>query len=239
MPFLFFDPMYLVFTIPAVLLALFAQWRVSSAYQKYSQVANERNLTGADVARMLMRNEGLDTIQVEVIPGQMTDHYDPRGKVMRLSEGSAKYPSVAAMAIVAHELGHAQQDKTGYLWLQVRSGIVGIANIGSQLGMLVFFGGILFATLFRGSLAFAWIGVLLMSAAVVFSLITLPVEFDASARARQMLQRAGLMNSGEAQSGVGAVLNAAALTYVAGAAQSVMQLLYWVFLLTGMSRERE
>jgi Zn-dependent membrane protease YugP len=239
MPFLFFDPMYFVFTIPAVLLALFAQWRVSSAYQKYSQVANERNLTGADVARMLMRNEGLDNIQVEVIPGQMTDHYDPRGKVMRLSEGSARYPSVAAMAIVAHELGHAQQDKSGYVWLQVRSGIVGIANIGSQLGMLVFFGGILFATLFRGSLAFAWIGVLLMSAAVVFSLITLPVEFDASARARQMLQRAGLMNSGEAQGGVGAVLNAAALTYVAGAAQSVLQLLYWVFLLTGMSRERE
>jgi Zn-dependent membrane protease YugP len=188
---------------------------------------------------MLMRNDGLDNIQVEVIPGQMTDHYDPRGKVMRLSEGSARYPSVAAMAIVAHELGHAQQDKSGYVWLQVRSGIVGIANIGSQLGMLVFFGGILFATLFRGSLAFAWIGVLLMSAAVVFSLITLPVEFDASARARQMLQRAGLMNSGEAQGGVGAVLNAAALTYVAGAAQSVLQLLYWVFLLTGMSRERE
>ncbi|GAB4117771.1 MAG: zinc metallopeptidase [Roseiflexaceae bacterium] len=239
MPFLFFDPMYFVFTIPAVLLALFAQWRVSSAYKEYSEVANERNLTGLDVARILMRNEGLDHVQVEVIPGHMTDHYDPSGKVMRLSEGSARYPSVAAMAIVAHELGHAQQDKQGYVWLQVRSGIVGVANIGSQLGSLVLMGGIAFAAFFNGSLAMAWVGVLLMSAAVVFSLVTLPVEFDASARAREMLVRAGLMGSTQSQGGVGAVLNAAALTYVAGAAQAVMQLLYWVFVLVGMNRDRE
>lgn len=238
MPFLFFDPLYLVFTVPALLFALFAQWRVSSAYNRYTQVGNLRNMTGADVARVLMRNEGLDHVQVEVIPGHMTDHYDPSGKVMRLSQGSARYPSVAAMAIVAHELGHAAQDKQGYFWMQVRSGIVGVANIGSQLGMLLFMGGLLFATVFKGNLMVAWAGVALMSAAVVFSLVTLPVEFDASARARQMLIRAGLVTNEETR-GVNAVLNAAALTYVAGAAQAVMQLLYWVLLLTGLGRSRE
>jgi uncharacterized protein len=236
MPFLFFSPLYLMFTIPAVLLALYAQWRVSSAYKKYSEVANTRRMTGADVARILMQSEGLSHIKVEVIPGHMTDHYDPSGKVMRLSEGSANYPSIAAMAIVAHELGHAQQDKTGYVWLQLRSGIVGIANIGSSLGTIVLMVGIAIAALFNGSLVVAWIGVLLMSAAVVFSLVTLPVEFDASARARQMLGRAGLLSTQESE-GVGAVLNAAALTYVAGAAQAVMQLLYWVMMLAGMRRD--
>jgi len=238
MPFLFFSPMYLLFTIPAVLLALYAQWRVSSAYKQYSQINNDRRMTGADVAQILMRNEGLEHVRVEVIPGNMTDHYDPREKVMRLSEGSAHYTSVAAMAIVAHELGHAAQDKTGYAWLQLRSGIVGIANIGSQLGTLVLMVGMGIAFFFNGNLTVAWIGVLLMSAAVVFSLVTLPVEFDASARARQMLARAGMMSSQETQ-GVSAVLNAAALTYVASAAQAVMQLLYWVMMLSGMSRERE
>ncbi|MDZ4720332.1 MAG: zinc metallopeptidase [Roseiflexaceae bacterium] len=235
MPFLFFSPMYLLFTIPAVVLALYAQWRVSSAYKKYSEISNDQRMTGADVARVLMRNEGLDHVQIEVIPGNMTDHYDPQGKIMRLSEGSARYSSVAAMAIVAHELGHASQDKSGYAWLQLRSGIVGIANIGSQLGTIVLFIGMGIAFFFNGNLTVAWIGVLLMSAAVVFSLVTLPVEFDASSRARQMLARAGMMSTQESQ-GVSAVLNAAALTYVAGAAQAIMQLLYWVTVLSGMSR---
>jgi Zn-dependent membrane protease YugP len=238
MPFLFFDPRYFLFMLPALALALFAQWRVSSAYRKYSQVRNMQGLTGADVARILMRNEGLDNLQVEVIPGQMTDHYDPSGKIMRLSAGSAQLPSVASMAIVAHELGHAMQDKGGYFWMQVRSGIVGVANIGSSLGMLIFLGGMLFATMFNGSLSIAWIGVALMSGAVLFTLITLPVEFNASARAKEMLQRAGLVNREEA-AGVNEVLNAAALTYVAGAAQAVMQLLYWITVLMGLGRSRD
>src|SRR5258706_8754037 len=142
MPFLFFNPGYLLFILPALLLALFAQWRVSSTYRKYSQIRNLQGLTGADVARVLMRNEGLDHVSVEMIPGDLTDHYDPRGKVMRLSEGSARYPSVASMAVVAHELGHAQQDKEGYFWLQLRSGLVGIASVGSQLGWLLIFVGL-------------------------------------------------------------------------------------------------
>jgi Zn-dependent membrane protease YugP len=226
--------------LPALALALFAQWRVSSTYKKYSQVRNGQGLTGADVARVLMRNEGLDHVGVEMIPGDLTDHYDPRGKVMRLSEGSARYPSIASMAVVAHELGHAQQDREGYFWLQLRTGIVGVANIGSQLGVVLIFIGLLLAGMSSRSsgsfgLTLAWGGVALMSAAVVFTLVTLPVELNASARARAMLARNGLVTAQEAE-GVSAMLNAAALTYIAAAAQAVMQLLYFVTLLSGRDR---
>jgi uncharacterized protein len=240
MPFLFFNTNYLLFMLPALLLALFAQWRVSSTYRKYSQVRNMQGLTGADVARVLMRNEGLDYVSVEMIPGDLTDHYDPRGKVMRLSEGSARQPSVASMAVVAHELGHAQQDKEGYFWLQLRSGLVGVANIGSQLGVLLIFVGLLLAGMSARSggtlgLSLAYAGIALMAAAVVFTLVTLPVELNASARARAMLARNGLVTPQEAE-GVSAMLNAAALTYVAAAAQAVMQLLYFITLLGGRDR---
>lgn len=235
----FFSPMFLVFMVPALLLALYAQWKVSSTYKKYSQVRNAQGLTGYDVARILMRNEGLQHVRTEQIPGHLTDHYDPREKAMRLSAGSAQIPSVAAMAVVAHELGHAQQDREGYFWLQLRSGIVGIANIGSNLGWILIFVGLLLSAMAgQGGaigLSIAWVGVILMSAAVAFTLVTLPVEFNASARARAMLARNGLLTAQEAD-GVKAMLNAAALTYVAAAAQAVSQLLYYVLLLTGMGR---
>ncbi|OAN45298.1 zinc metallopeptidase [Chloroflexus islandicus] len=230
MPF-FFDPTYLLFAVPAMLFALWAQFQVQSAFNKWSQVANMRRLNGFDVARILMRNEGLDHVGVETIPGMLTDHYDPASKVIRLSEGSVQ-PSVAAMAIVAHELGHAAQDKEGYAWLRVRSGIVGFANIGSQLGTWLFFIGMLLGAGGGSRFGFqlAVVGVILFSAAVAFTLVTLPVEFNASARAREMLQRAGLVTVEEA-AGVNAVLNAAALTYVAAAAQAIAQLLYFVTIL--------
>lgn len=230
MPF-FFDPTYLLFAVPAMLFALWAQFQVQSAFNKWSQVANMRRLNGFDVARILMRNEGLEHVGVETIPGMLTDHYDPASKVIRLSEGSVQ-PSVAAMAIVAHELGHAAQDKEGYAWLRVRSGIVGFANIGSQLGTWLFFIGMLLGAGGGSRFGFqlAVVGVILFSAAVAFTLVTLPVEFNASARAREMLQRAGLVTVQEA-AGVNAVLNAAALTYVAAAAQAIAQLLYFVTVL--------
>lgn len=231
-----FDPTYLMFALPAMVFALWAQWRVKSAYSKWTKVANLQRLNGLDVARALMRNEGLSHVQIERSGGMLTDHYDPRGKVMRLSDGSLQ-PSVAAMAIVAHELGHAAQDREGYVWLRARAGIVGIANIGSQLGTWLFFGGMMLGSFggaaFGYSLALA--GVALFSAAVVFTLVTLPVEFNASARARDMLQRSGLMTVEEA-AGVNAVLNAAALTYVAAAAQAIAQLLYFI---TILSRRRD
>jgi Zn-dependent membrane protease YugP len=239
MPFLFFNINYLIFMLPAIALALFAQWKVSSTYRKFSQVRNVQGLTGADVARVLMRNEGLEYVGVEMIPGDLTDHYDPRGKIMRLSAGSSQAPSVAAMAVVAHELGHALQDKQGYFWLQLRSGIVGAANIGSSFGtILVFVGLLLGAAAGRGGstgFSIALIGLILMSAAVVFALVTLPVELNASSRARDMLMRNGLVTAQEAQ-GVNSMLNAAALTYVAGAAQAVMQLLYFATLIFGGRR---
>ena len=241
MPFLFFNIQYLIFMLPALLLALFAQWKISATYRKYSDIRNAQGLTGADVARVLMRNEGLDYVGVEVIPGNLTDHYDPRSKTMRLSQGSSQAPSVAAMAVVAHELGHAQQDKQGYFWLQLRSGIVGIANVGSNFGIMLVFIGLLLSGMSRSGGGFgvtlAWAGVVLMAGAVVFSLVTLPVELNASARARDMLMRNGLVTAQEAQ-GVRSMLNAAALTYIAAAAQAVMQLLYFVTLLSGGSRRR-
>lgn len=226
-----FDPLYFVFALPAMLFAMWAQWQVKSAYQKWSQVATAKRVNGMDVAQALMRNEGLDHVQVEQIGGMLTDHYDPRGKVMRLSQGSVQ-PSVAAAAIVAHELGHAAQDKEGYFWLRARAGIVGIANIGSNLGTMLFFVGLMLGALAGSDIGYgvAVFGVVLFSAAVAFTLVTLPVEFNASNRAREMLQRNGLVTA-EEQAGVNAVLNAAALTYVAAAAQSVAQLLYFITLL--------
>jgi Zn-dependent membrane protease YugP len=236
---MFFDPTWFIFALPAMLFAMWAQWRVKSAFTKWSQVPTAKRVNGMDVARTLMQNEGLSHVQVERIPGMLTDHYDPRGKVMRLSEGSTQ-PSVAAAAIVAHELGHAEQDKQGYFWLRARASIVGIANIGSNLGTLLFFVGVLFGALSGGGrgqfgYSIAVLGVILFSAAVAFTLVTLPVEFNASARAREMLTRNGLVTA-EESAGVNAVLNAAALTYVAAAAQAVAQLLYFI---TILNRRRE
>lgn len=231
-----FDPTYFLFALPAMLFAMWAQFRVQSSFQKWSQVANAQRLNGADVARTLMSNEGLNHVQVERIGGMLTDHYDPRGKIMRLSDGSLQ-PSVAAMAIVAHELGHAAQDKEGYFWLRARAGIVGIANVGSNLGTMLFFIGMLLGALAGNDFGYslAVFGVILFSGAVAFTLITLPVEFNASSRARDMLTRNGLLTTEESQ-GVNAVLNAAALTYVAAAAQSIAQLLYFI---TILARRRE
>lgn len=233
----FIDPIYFIFALPAMLLAMWAQSRVQSAYRRYAQVANAKQLTGLDVARILMQREGLEHVKIERVNGYLTDHYDPRGKVMRLSEGSFAVPSVAAMAIVAHELGHAVQDKVGYAWLRARSGIVGFANIGSQLGSLLFFIGLGLTMFVGGRTGFtlALAGVVLFSAAVAFSLITLPVEFNASSRAREMLMRNGLVTTQEAE-GVKQVLNAAALTYVAAATQSIAQLLYFIFTLSRIQR---
>ncbi|NWG20185.1 MAG: zinc metallopeptidase [Chloroflexi bacterium] len=230
---MYFSPLYLIVMLIGAGITLWAQWKVQSTYKRYAQVRNMRNMTGLDVARVLMRNEGLDHVRIEQIGGDLTDHYDPRAKIMRLSASSVAQPSVAAMAVVAHELGHALQDRQGYAWLRLRSGIVGIVNVGSQLGGILLMVGLVLGALSRGGggLAIAWIGVLLMSGGAIFSLVTLPVEFDASARARAMLERYGLVTTQES-AGVKAVLDAAALTYVAAAATAILQMLYYVSLLT-------
>jgi Zn-dependent membrane protease YugP len=230
--------LWFIFTIPPMLLAMWAAYRVRSTFSKYAQVANAQGLSGMDVARRLMRAEGLDYLQVNQVPGSLTDFYNPLDKSINLSQGSVMYPSVGGLAVVAHELGHALQDKEGYVPMRIRGSIVGVANIGSRLGVWLVFGGlILGAAQGRGGIGFllAVAGLVLMSAMVFFTLVTLPVEFDASRRAREMLMRNGLVTVQE-QEGVAKVLNAAALTYVASAAQAVSQLLYFALIIFGGRR---
>ncbi|RME47599.1 MAG: zinc metallopeptidase [Chloroflexi bacterium] len=227
---MFFDPLYLILTMPALLLALYAQWKVRSAYTKYSQVPNERGISGYQAAQELLSANGLYGIDIEGVPGDLSDHYDPRGKVLRLSQGVANGRSIASLAIVAHEVGHAVQDKQGYAMLRFRSSLVPAANLGSTLGIWLAFGGIIF-----GWSGLAWLGIALFSAAVVFTLVTLPVELNASSRALEMLKRTNLLSQHDLK-GAKSVLSAAALTYVAALAQAVLQLVYLVLVVSGGRR---
>jgi len=228
------DPRYLIFALPALLLASYARAKVSSAYKRYSAQPNQRGLTGYDAARVLLRSAGLEGIGVEEVPGRLSDHYDPGKKVLRLSQGVARSPSVASLGIVAHEIGHAVQDATNYGPLRLRSGLVPMVSIGSWLGPIVFIAGYLLSAVTH-STAIAWLGLFLFAGTVVFALVTLPVEFNASKRAVQLLNTYGLAAGQELQQ-TKQVLDAAALTYVAALAQSLSTLLYYVFLLTGSSR---
>lgn len=228
----YFDPMYFVFALPALILALIAQWRVQAAVKKYSQVFTGRGQTGARVARALLDYHGLQDVAVERSGGILSDHYDPRTRTLRLSPAVFDTPSVAAVGIAAHETGHALQHQASYWPLQARSAIVPVVQFGSFLGPIVFFIGLLL-----NFTELAWVGVILFAAVAVFSLITLPVEFDASRRAKALLQSYQFTSSTE-QVGVNKVLDAAALTYVAGLAQALSTLLYYVFILTGFGRRR-
>lgn len=228
---MFFDPLFLLLALPGLLLGLFAQARVKGAFNKYSKVRTLRNVTGAEVARNLLDAQGLYDVAIEETKGFLSDHYDPRSKVLRLSSEVYRTPSVAAAGVAAHEMGHALQDAGGYFPLQIRSALVPAAQFGSSLAPWLFIAGLLlnFTTL-------AWVGVILFAAAVVFTLVTLPVEFDASARAKRLLQSHGLL-VGDEMEGINKVLNAAAWTYVAAAVAAIGQLLYFVLLLTGGRRD--
>jgi len=223
---------YLIFALPALLLALYAQWKVKSTYSRYSQVPNARGITGQEAARILLRSTGLDHISLEQTPGTLSDHYDPGKDVLRLSRGVANSPSVAALGIVAHEIGHAHQDATNYSPLRLRAGLVPIVNIGSWLGPIIFIIGLLFVAPSTGSNTVAWIGLFLFAGTAVFSLVTLPVEFNASKRALQLLENYQLASGQELQQ-TKAVLDAAALTYVAALAQALSTLLYYFMILSG------
>ncbi|MCJ7667769.1 MAG: zinc metallopeptidase [Anaerolineae bacterium] len=226
----YFDPMYLVFALPALILAFFAQYKVHSTYAKYSRVHNMRGLSGLDAARWLLGASGLSHVSVEGAPGRLSDHYDPRQKVLRLSREVAYSQSVAALGIVAHEVGHALQDQTNYAFLRLRTGLVPVVNLGSYLGFILFFIGILLQ--FSGLI---WLGIIFFSGSVVFAFLTLPVEWDASRRALQMLRAGGMVDSREVQ-GAQAVLSAASLTYVAALAQAISSLLYYIFIALRMRR---
>ena len=228
---MFFDPMYFVFLIPALILTMFAQWRVKSTYQKYSQIPNQQRIPGAQAARRLLDSAGLTSVQIEHVPGQLSDHYDPTSKTLRLSDGVINNASVAALGVVAHECGHAVQDAQGYALLKARSAMVPAVNLGANLGPMLIFASIMLTAWFRisGLGWLIWVGIALFSLAALFSLLTLPVELDASSRAMKMLTNSGLVDRteyGQAR----AVLNAAALTYVAGLATAVLQLIYYISL---------
>lgn len=228
----FFDPTYLIYMIPAFLLMAITSWYVKAAYNKWSRVPARSRLTGYDATRRLISSSGLYGVQVQGTHGELTDHYDPRNKTLFLSNGVANGASVASLAIAAHELGHAQQDAEEYFPLRFRAALVPLVNIGSNLGWILIMIG-----LFLQWMQIAWLGVLVFSGGALFALATLPVEFDASARAKRMLAESGIIQTEEEQRGVNKVLNAAALTYVAGLVTAILQLLYYVSLISGRSRD--
>lgn len=227
---------YIMFMIPGLLFMLWAQHKVKSTYKKYSKVQNMANVTGAQAARRVLDSQGLQEVAIEAIPGELTDHYDPRSRVLRLSQGVYGVPSIAAIGIAAHEAGHAIQHAKAYTPMKVRSALVPAVNLGSTLGF-----GVLFLGLILNQVGLAWLGIILFSLATLFALVTLPVEFDASNRAKAALVQVGLVDSGvrggQESGGVASVLSAAGWTYVAGFASSVLTLLYYVMLVTGMRRE--
>jgi Zn-dependent membrane protease YugP len=227
----FFDPLYLILALPGLILGLWAQSRVRGTFNKYSKARTVNGLTGAEVARHLLDSNGLYDIRIEETQGRLSDHYDPRERILRLSPDVYQAPSIAAAGVAAHEMGHAMQHANGYGPLQIRSAIIPAVQFSSMLAPFIFLAGFLL-----GFTELAWVGVGLFGLAVVFSLITLPVEFDASKRAKVQLSKSGILTTEEI-GGVDKVLDAAALTYVAAAVAAIGQLLYYVMLLGGGRRD--
>jgi Zn-dependent membrane protease YugP len=229
-----FDPMWLLISLPGLLLSLWASVKVKSTFHHYSQVRPRSGLSGAEAARELLRQHGVD-VRVEPIEGFLSDHYDPSARVLRLSPDVYGGRSLAALGVAAHEAGHALQHAADYKPLTFRSMVVKPAMFGSNLGMYVTFGGLLLH-----ATSMVWIGIILFSAFVLFTLVTLPVEFDASKRAVAVLERSGMIAQQEVD-GTRKVLTAAALTYVAAAISAVLQLLYllWRAGLLGNQRSSE
>jgi uncharacterized protein len=226
-----FNPTYLCFMIPAFVLMAATSAYVRSSYKKWGQVRVSSGLTGAQAAQRLISSGGLYGVEVAGTQGELSDHYDPRNKTLFLSQNVYSTPSVAAVAVAAHELGHAQQDADGYFPMRLRTFLVPAVNIGSNLGWILIMIG-----LFLRITELAWLGVLVFSAGAVFALATLPVELNASSRAKELLFTTGIIQTDEERRGVNRVLNAAALTYVAGLITAILQLLYFVTLVGGGRR---
>lgn len=218
--------MYIIF-IATLVLTMGVQWWLRNTYGRWDRVANASGLTGADTARAILRANGLDDVKVEAVPGQLTDHYDPRARAVRLSEAHFKLPSVAGAAVAAHEVGHALQHAQSYGPLRLRSTLVPVASIGANFGPWIVIAGFVL-----GVAGLVQVGIVLFGAAVLFQLVTLPVEFDASRRAVSEMQRLGLATPADV-GGSRQVLNAAAMTYVAAAAASIAYLLYYILQFAG------
>jgi Zn-dependent membrane protease YugP len=219
--------------VPAFLIMALASWYVNSTFSKWSKVRARSGLTGAQAAERLIYNGGLTGVQVAGTSGNLSDHYDPRNKTLFLSQNVANVPSIASVAVAAHELGHAQQDADGYFPLRFRAALVPMVSIGTNLGWIMILAGLMLRLT-----NLAWLGVLVFSGGAIFALATLPVEINASARAKRLLAETGIIAGEDEQRGVNTVLNAAALTYVAGAITSILQLLYYVLLIGGMGGRR-
>ncbi len=221
---MFFDPSYLLFVfVPTLIISLAAQAFVKSAYGKWSQVRNGSGMSGVQVAERIFARTGLRSVRLEGVPGQLSDHYDPQSGVVRLSQDIATVPSVAAMAVVAHELGHVQQHQERSVLISMRNFLVPGVQLAPQVGYIMIFAG-----LFLNITGLIWAGILLFGIMVVFMLLTLPVEIDASRRGLRLLNQSGLLVADQDGSGARQVLTAAAMTYVAAAISAVLQLLYFI-----------
>ena len=227
--------LYLLFSLPALLLGFWAQIKVKNTFNKYSKVRTMTGLTGAEVARRMLDANGLNNIPVQEIGGTLSDNYDPSSKVLRLSSGVYRGNSVAAAGVAAHESGHALQDAEAYGPLKIRALMVPSVRIGSWVGPIIFMIGFFMAG--NAGTTVSWIGIALFAATALFALVTLPVEFDASNRAKSWLAGSGVLYNSEME-GVYKTLDAAALTYVAAAIQALSTILYYVFLLSGRSSRR-
>jgi Zn-dependent membrane protease YugP len=226
-----FDPMYWILIGPTMLLALWAQMKVKGAYSKWSAVAASSRMTGAQAAERMLRQAGVSGVSIEAVQGYLSDHYDPRAKKLRLSPGVYQGTSVAAMGIACHEAGHALQHAQGYAPLALRSSIVPVASVGSWLAWPMIFLGMML-----NMSGLMLLGVIAFAGLVVFQIITLPVEFDASARAKRQLMTLGIIQSQGEAKGVAAVLDAAAMTYVAATVTAVATLIYYLLRLGVLGR---
>lgn len=223
---LYLDPKYFLFVGPGLVFGLWASWKVKSTFRRFAKVPVASGMTGAQAAAAVAREGGAE-VTIERAKGFLSDHYDPQAKVLRLSNDVYDGRSISAIAVAAHEAGHAIQDKKAYAWLGLRSSLVPATMIGSRVWIWVFMAGLLL-----GIKPLAWVGVLLFGVVVVFQLVTLPTEFDASNRARAVLASTGIVSNEEEARGVSQVLNAAAMTYVAGLVTSILTLLYYASMLT-------
>lgn len=220
---MFFDPVYLLFVLPGVLLGLWASFKTRSTFDKYSHVGSAKRITGAEAAGKLLAFAGIHDVRIEETDGFLTDHYDPSGKVLRLSPGVYRSDSIAAIGVACHEAGHALQHATAYSALGMRSALVPAVNLASPGAYLFFFAGFLLRLQ-----PLIWAGIVCFGLAVLFSLVTLPVEYDASERAKQWMVSSGIVSSDEVK-GASEVLSAAFLTYVASAVTALLTLLYYLF----------
>lgn len=231
LPFFYYDPTWILL-LPAIILSIWASARVNSTFRKYSQDYNRFGLTGADAARRILDMNGLYNVRIERVSGDLTDHYDPRTNVVRLSDATYSSQSVGAIGVAAHEVGHAVQHATGYAPIKIRNSIVPVVNVCSMLSMPI----ILLGVILSYNQTMVDIGIILFSATVLFQLITLPVEFNASSRALNTLESQNMLASDELQ-GARKVLRAAAMTYVAAALSSFMSLLRLILIFGGRNRD--